>query len=145
MDSTYSVSLEAEPKASDMNAIVQGLFLFNSQQTGGATLQYLVATVRDDNNAVVGGLVGATYLGWLQVHAVWLPEELRGRGYGGRLLALAEEEALRRGCPNACLETLSFQALPFYEKNGYVVFAKLADLPPGGAKYFLSKRLVAEN
>ena len=141
MDSTYNVTLEAEPKAGDMNAIVQGLLSFNSQHTGGAAPQYLVVTVRDDNNAVVGGLVGATYLGWLQVHALWLPEELRGRGYGGELLVAAEAEAVRRGCANACLETLSFQALPFYEKRGYVVYAQLHDFPPGETKYSLSKPL----
>jgi hypothetical protein len=66
--------------AGDMNAIVQGLLAFNSLQTGGATPQYLVVTVRNADNAIVGGLVGATYLGWLQVPALWLPEELRGRG-----------------------------------------------------------------
>src|SRR5437868_5680318 len=103
MDSTYNIILEAEMKGSDVNVIMQGLLSFNSEHTAGATPQYLVVTVRDDENVVVGGLVGATYLGWLQVHALWLPEELRGRGYGSDLLKAAEEEAVRRGCANACL------------------------------------------
>jgi GNAT superfamily N-acetyltransferase len=126
-----------------MNTIVKGLLEFNSLQTGGAVPQYLVVTVCNADQAVVGGLVGATYLGWLNVHALWLPEELRGRGYGCALLAAAEDEAVRRGCMNACLETLSFQALPFYEKRGYVIFGQLPDMPPGGAKYFLAKPLLA--
>ena len=142
MDSTHTIALEAEPKAGDMNAIVQGLLSYNSLHTGGDTPQYLVVTVRNRENAVVGGLVGATYLGWLQVHALWLPEELRGRGYGDALLAAAEDEGARRGCANACLETLSFQALPFYEKRGYNIFGQLSDFPPGGGvKYFLAKAL----
>lgn len=145
MDSTYSITLEAEMKASDVNVIMQGLLSFNSLHTDGATPQYLVVTVRDDNKEVVGGLVGATYLGWLHVHALWLPEELRGLGYGADLLAAAEAEAVRRGCANAFLETLSFQALPFYEKHGYAVFCTLPDFPPGGAKYSLSKSLPGES
>lgn len=144
MDSTYSVTLEGEPKPGDMKAIVQGLLSYNSLQTSGATPNYLVITVRDADKAVVGGLVGATYLGWLQVQAVWLPEELRGQGYGSALLAAAEEEALRRGVENACLETFEFQALAFYEKRGYVVYAKLPGFPRGGAKYFLAKPLVGD-
>jgi hypothetical protein len=56
-------------------------------------------------------------------------------------MALAEEEALRRGCAKAFVETLSFQALPFYEKCGYEVFSCLADFPPGGARYALTKNL----
>jgi hypothetical protein len=39
------------------------------------------------------------------------------------------------------LETLSFQALPFYEKLGYTVFSRLDDFPPGGARYALTKSL----
>lgn len=126
-----------------MSAIVKGLGEFNRSQTGGAMPQYLLVTVRDEHGAVVGGLVGATYLGWLHVHSVWLPDTLRGRRYGTELMALAEAEALRRGCTRAFLETLSFQALPFYEKCGYAVFSRLADFPVGGARYALTKDLTA--
>jgi GNAT superfamily N-acetyltransferase len=138
---TYEIALESEPKPGDMNAIMKGLLSFNGSYTGGASPHPLVVTVRNGDKAVIGGLVGATYLGWLQVHALWLPEELRSHGYGTSLLATAEEEAVRRGCANACLETYSFQALQFYEKRGYVVFSRLPELPPGGAKYFLAKPL----
>jgi hypothetical protein len=33
-----------------------------------------------------------------------------------------------------------FQALPFYEKRGYVV-SRLASFPPGGARYALTRQL----
>jgi GNAT superfamily N-acetyltransferase len=142
MGSTYQVTLEQKAKGSDMATIVQGLLAYNATHAGEAGPNYLVVTVRDDAGTCVGGLVGATYLGWLQVHSVWLPEELRGRGHGAAVLAAAEAEAIRRGCPRACLETLSFQALPFYEKHGYSVFSKLDDFPPGSTKYSLSKSLL---
>jgi GNAT superfamily N-acetyltransferase len=141
MNSTYSIALEEEPKAGEMNLIVKGLAEFNRQRTGGAAPEYLFATVRNDQGAVVGGLLGATYLGWLQVHSVWLPDELRGRSYGTELMAIAEAEALRRGCPRVLLETYSFQALSFYEKRGYTVVNRLLDFPPGGARYALTKDL----
>jgi GNAT superfamily N-acetyltransferase len=141
MESTHNITLEAEPKASDINAIVKGLTEFNSLQTDGAMPEYLLATVRDDAGDLVGGLLGATYLGWLQVHSVWLPDALRGRKYGSALMAIAEREALRRGCERAFLETFNFQALPFYEKCGYTVFSRLADFPVGGARYALTKSL----
>ena len=141
MDSTYNISLEAQPQPGDISAIVKGLTEFNRQMTGGATPEYLLATVRDADGALVGGLFGATYLGWLQVHSVWLPDDLRGRNFGTELMKIAEAEALRRGCPRAFLETLEFQALPFYEKCGYTIFSRLADFPPGGARYALTKNL----
>jgi ribosomal protein S18 acetylase RimI-like enzyme len=145
MDSTYSLNIEAEPKASDMNAITLGLLSFNSLHTGGSAPQYLVITVRDITQAIVGGLVGVIYLGWLHIHALWMQEELRGQGYGNSLLEKAEQEATRRGCANACLETLSFQALSFYEKRGYIIFGELPDFPVGGKKYFLSKSLMSKS
>jgi GNAT superfamily N-acetyltransferase len=141
MESTHNIALEAEPKASDINAIVKGLTEFNSLKMDGAMPEYLLATVRDDAGDLVGGLLGATYLGWLQVHSLWLPDALRGRRYGSELMAIAECEALRRGCERAFLETFNFQALPFYEKCGYTVFSRLADFPVGGARYALTKSL----
>ena len=142
MEPTHTLTLEAKPHPGDVNAIVNGLFEFNKEQTGGATFDYLLATVRDAEGSVVGGLFGATYLGWLQVQAVWLPDSLRGHKYGTELMALAENEALRRGCTRVFLETYSFQALPFYEKCGYTVHCRIADFPVGGARYGLTKNLL---
>lgn len=140
-DRELVASLDVEPDPADIQAIVAGLLDFNQQHTGDVAPAQLVASLRDGEGALVGGLFGATYLGWLYVHSFWLPEAMRGQGHGRRLLALAEEEALRRGCPRAFLETLSFQALGFYEKCGYRVASKLDGVPPGGARYALTKEL----
>src|SRR5579872_4981041 len=145
MPSTFEITVEPEPKPGDMKVIMTGLLNFNSLKTGGATPEHLLITVRDLEKTVIGGLLGCIYLGWLQVHALWLPDELRGQGYGSALLAAAEEEAKRRGCTKATLETYSFQARSFYEKRGYVVFGTLPDMPVGGAKYFLAKSLTGED
>ena len=141
MEATHNIALEVDPKASDINAIVKGLTEFNSLQTDGAMPEYLLATVRDSAGDLVGGLLGATYLGWLQVHSLWLPAAVRGRKYGSELMTIAEREALRRGCKRSFLETFNFQALPFYEKCGYTVFSQLADFPVGGSRYALTKSL----
>lgn len=141
MSSAYKVMLEAEPNPADMQALVKGLTAFNASQTNGDNPNYLLATVRDGDGALFGGLLGATYLGWLTIQVVWLDETARGQGFGSELLEIAEREAVRRGCPRAFVETLSFQALPFYEKRGYKVFSRLPDFPPGGARYTLTKQL----
>ena len=99
----------------------------------------IVATVLA--GAIQGGLVGATYLGWLVVQAVSLDDSLRGQGLGRQIMKMAEDEAVRRGCPRVFLETLSFQALPFYEKLGYVVHSELDGFPIGGTRYALTKML----
>lgn len=138
-----TVALDACPDPAAMAVVVQGLTQFNVARTGERP-EHLVVSVRDEGGHVLGGLFGATYLGWLSVQVVWLPEALRGRGLGRRLMEIAEAEALRRGCPRAILETLAFQALPFYLALGYRVVCTLPDFPPGGGeRYSMTKMLAA--
>ena len=56
-------------------------------------------------------------------------------------MAQAEAEAVRRRCKRSFVETLDFQALPFYEKRGYVVHSRIDGFPPGGARYALIKEI----
>jgi len=141
MAETFRVVVEAEPDPNVMGVVVTGLTEYNASKADGDVPDYLVITVRGQDDRIEGGLIGGTYLGWLQVQAVWVSEALRGLGHGTALMDAAENEAIRRGCPRAFLETLSFQALPFYEKRGYKVFSKLPDYPPGGCRYALTKDL----
>ncbi|MGB7097037.1 MAG: GNAT family N-acetyltransferase, partial [Anaerolineales bacterium] len=78
---------------------------------------------------------------WFYLDLMWIKDDLRGRGYGQRLLTLAEDEARQRGAKNAYLDTFSFQAPDFYKKYGYKVFGELQDFPPGHHRYFMTKKL----
>jgi predicted N-acetyltransferase YhbS len=55
---------------------------------------------------------------------MWIKDEFRGRGYGHRLLTLAEGEARQRGAKNVYLDTCSFQAPDFYKQHGYQPFQR---------------------
>jgi hypothetical protein len=54
---------------------------------------------------------------------------------------MIEDEAVKCRCKHIDLDTFSFQARPFYEKNGYTVFATLDNCPEGHSKHFLKKDL----
>jgi ribosomal protein S18 acetylase RimI-like enzyme len=95
--------------------------------------------LRTDGGDIVGGLVADTYWNWLDIEDFWIHIDLRGRGYGRQLLALAEETAQARGCRHAHLTTFSFQARGFYEKVGYQVVGALVDYPPGATYFWLRK------
>jgi GNAT superfamily N-acetyltransferase len=73
------------------------------------------------------------------VELLFVPESLRRGGLGRRLMRDAEEEAIRRGCRGAWLDTFSFQARGFYERLGYAAFGLIEDYPPGHSRIFLKK------
>ena len=75
------------------------------------------------------------------LHLLFVKEELRGLGYGHRLLKNAEEEARKRGAKNVYLDTFSFQAPDFYKRHGYQVFGELNDFPAGQQRFFFTKEL----
>jgi len=56
----------------------------------------------------------------------------------------AEAEARAMGVSQAYLETTAFQALGFYEKRGYQIFAQLKNQPPGHICYYLKNTLLKE-
>jgi len=101
----------------------------------------LGVVLRDETGEVLGGLVGSTVWGWLQVAQLWLDGAVRGKGHGVALMRAAEAEAVRRGCHHALLDTFDFQARGFYEGLGYRVFGEVLDFPTGHTRFFMEKAL----
>jgi GNAT superfamily N-acetyltransferase len=144
MSDKYSITLEESPAPEDTRFVFDSLQKFNFGIVGDDNHHSLAIFLRDNEGHIVGGLLGDTYWGWLYVSILWIEESLRGQGYGDKLLGLAEQEAIARGCKHAHLDTFDFQALPFYEKRGYTVYGVLDDLPEGHKRLFLQKKLVSE-
>jgi len=99
---------------------------------------------RDSEGTILGGLIGGTSYGWLLIKYLWVAEGLRFQGLGARIMRLAEEEVLSRGCHGAWLDTSSQRARNFYAKLGYEIFGTLenreGEKPQGHARSFLYKR-----
>ncbi len=140
MSTALTITYDADPPPDVVATVRAGLSAYNRQHAPDDTFEPLTLVVRDPQGAVVGGLLGGTIWHWLYVDILWLSDALRGQGYGTRLLAEAERIAQERGCMAAQLDTMSWQALAFYERQGYTVFGVLDDFPPGHRKYFLAKR-----
>jgi ribosomal protein S18 acetylase RimI-like enzyme len=102
----------------------------------------LAIAIRDPNSREpVGGLCGRTAGGWLAIELIFVPEAFRGMGLATQLIAMAEEEAKRRECHSAWLDTMNPQALTLYRRLGYDIFGELKDYPVGSSRYFLQKKL----
>ncbi|MCU6668303.1 GNAT family N-acetyltransferase [Enterobacteriaceae bacterium H4N4] len=127
----------------DQEELLQGLRAYNGQFLDFATVGSDIAVyARDDSGKMRGGLIGRRVGEWLDIKYLWVCDDTRGSGLGGQLMRAAEEEARRQGCQQALVDTLSFQARPFYEKQGYQLKMTLDDFPyQGMQRYYLSKAL----
>lgn len=128
----------------DAKAISQGVVEFNRQSVPG--LENVEDEIRffifaKDANRVVGGIRAVCFWNTLHIELLWLAAEIRGSGVGSKMLAMAEAFAVERGYANALVETTSWQARPFYEKQGYVLMATIAGRPKGHASHYLHKSL----
>lgn len=127
----------------DQEELLQGLRAYNGQfidftLVGGDIAVY----ARDDSGKMRGGLIGRRVGEWLDIKYLWVCSETRTSGVGTQLMQMAEEEAKRQGCRHSLVDTLSFQARPFYEKQGYQLKMTLDDFPyQGMQRYYLSKAL----
>jgi ribosomal protein S18 acetylase RimI-like enzyme len=129
------------PEESAWGIIGRGVGLYNREKAGENQFQRLCYILRSKNQEIVAGFLGETYWDWFYLDLLWVREDLRGQGFGRRLMDAAEEEARVRGAKNAYLDTFSFQAPGFYKKLGYQVFGELPDYPPGNQRFFMSKGL----
>lgn len=101
----------------------------------------LMIAISDADGKRCGGLSAETYYDWMHIKFIFVPQQLRGQGYGARLLAMAEAEARRLHCTGIWLDTFSFQAPDFYAAHGFRIFGSIADYPAQAHRCFMEKRL----
>ena len=129
------------PSKQEIDFVRESLMRFNDARVGSDGHTPLCLVEYDRDGAVIAGLLGGTYWGWMYVDILWVDERYRHKGIGSRLLLAAEAEARGRGCHHVHLDTMSWQAPEFYKKHGYEVIGILPDIPSGNQKYLLMKSL----
>lgn len=148
-DDSYHFALFTQEHPSYRSYVRSKLRQYNTESTvrdgffeqGALRGMPLEVFLIDDRQKVKAGLVGLTRWNWLLIEALWVEDSIREQGFGSRLMQLAEQEAKRRGCTEALLDTFSFQAKEFYEKLGYEMFAQVDDYPSGYSFFQLKKEL----
>ncbi|MEZ6995122.1 MULTISPECIES: GNAT family N-acetyltransferase [unclassified Aeromonas] len=128
------------PQDHEFEALRRGLNGFNEAVTGPLHRERIASFIKDEAEVVLGGILGEIKWGWLHIEGLWVDAAIRQAGWGARLLGAMEQYARSQGIAHYHLETTSFQALPFYQKQGYEVFGQLPDMPPGHVSYFLKKQ-----
>jgi len=136
-----SVHIKPDHSPEFADEVKQQIVNFNAQHWDTSLRQPLGLKVIATNGELLAGLSGRTFGNWLMVDYLWVSENCRGQGYGKRLMQEAENLARSRGCRFVLLDTLDFQARPFYQQLGYQLVFVQQDYPLHGKRYYLQKLL----
>ncbi len=126
------------PNEADEAFVIAQTHAYNAAFTK-KDVRRLCVFVRDADGIIIGGLTGKTYWHYLEVAFLWVSEQHRLAGHASKILQAAESEARRRGCKHVLLDTYSFQALGFYQKNGYKEFGRLTGFSGKHDRHYLHK------
>ncbi|HCR3464113.1 TPA: GNAT family N-acetyltransferase [Proteus mirabilis] len=135
-----SLKITTAPTTNEINEIYEGLLTHNLQYI--QMEQYTpLAVFKEENGKKIGGITGDILGNWLRIRYLWVDKAYRGNNIGTELLQAMENTAKKKGAKYAGVDTFSFQALPFYQKQGFEVFGTLENYPISDKKYYLNKVL----
>jgi len=140
--STEPVISKSTSSSAERGFLEDRLYEFNSSQTGRSDSQLFTFFIRNESEEIVAGISGWTWASACEISVLWVHPSYRGKGYGRRLLEIAEQEARAQNCEVIFLSSYSFQAPDFYQKYGYELAYQLNDFPPGHRYNFLVRRLM---
>ncbi|WP_269791680.1 GNAT family N-acetyltransferase [Stenotrophomonas sp. Iso1] len=133
-----------QASAQDITTLCERLLAFNRKASGHDFNETpLQLACHDTHGQLCAGLLADICAGWLSIHVLWVDPEHRGSSLGTALLAEAEQQARTAGAHSVLLDTFDWQAEGFYLRQGYSVFGRLDDYPPGHQRIYLRKSLQA--
>ncbi len=136
----YKVILDHNPSQADNEVVKEGLIKSYEAQFGERDKEFSIF-LKSDSGKVFGGIQAMFDSEAIYIEVLWVEENLRSKGYGTKLLASAEREAIENGCQFSLVDTWDFQAKEFYLKKGYKQIGELKNYWHGHSKIFLRKNL----
>lgn len=141
IETTMKIELLEAPQQSLLDFLDNKINEFNIDNWEVKKQKPLAVQISNDTGETIAGAAGRTFGNWFLLDNLWVSECLRGQDVGSQLLKNIESAARDRGCNQALLDTLNFQAMPFYKKHGYTIKWTQEGYPRTGCKYFMTKEL----
>jgi GNAT superfamily N-acetyltransferase len=142
MPDALNITIEP-PDEAVTEQIHAGLGAFNRAAADRSARDFFNIALRDAEGRLQGALLASIRFDAMNIQDLFIEEPYRRDGHGAQLIAMAEEEGRRRGARLSCVMTFSWQARPFYEKQGYEIFAEVPFLNGAHTLYWLRKILCA--
>lgn len=135
-----NIDITTSVTEADREELLNGLRRYNGRFIDPTTWGQFGVYSRNDAGVMTGGLIASRKGLWVCIDFLWVSEEARGSGLGSQLISMAEQAGKSAGCRHAQVDTFSFQALPFYVKQGYQLQMSLPDFPEEGLqRHYLTK------
>ncbi|MCJ8275105.1 MAG: GNAT family N-acetyltransferase [Psychrosphaera sp.] len=132
-----TIEVVENPDQSLLDFFTNKIAEYNWQNWEVSERKPLAVQMKNEQGEVIAGATARSFGDWLLLDYLWVSEELRGQNIGSKLLSQIEATGKSRGCVKCLLDTLDFQAKPFYERHGYEVQWTQEGYPKTGCKYFL--------
>lgn len=139
--SEIEIEIIEQPDQPLLDFVKAQISQFNWQHWQNVVRQPLAVQHKSQAGEIIAAATGTTFGHWLMIDYLWVSQEARGQQLGSKLLNTIEQAAKQRGCNQVLLDTLDFQAQPFYLKYGYQVAWTQNNYPKIGCKYFMTKSL----
>jgi GNAT superfamily N-acetyltransferase len=110
-------------------------------QAGMQPIRSFGIFVKDPSGKICAGVKSFIFYGCLYTDMLWVEKDLRAHGWGSKLMKEAEEKGKQSGCTFAAVNTMSWEALPFYQKLGYSIEFSREGYAKGVKDHFLRKKL----
>lgn len=136
-----NVEILEDPKPELIDFLDQKIADFNWAHWEVSERKHIAVQITDNDGNILAGAAGRSFGNWLLINTLWVSEELRGQQVGSEVLEAIESAGRARGCNQCLLDTLNFQAMPFYKKHGYETQWVQENYPKTGCKYFMVKQL----
>ena len=128
-----------------LESTINDIFKEQNEQHFEETLERhaeVIAIGAYDGEKIIGGITAKKEYQNIHVSMLAVSNEYRGQDIGSQLLMKIEKLGKESGIINLTLTTRSYQAVEFYKKAGFTVFATLDDMPMQGVtKYYFNKKL----
>jgi GNAT superfamily N-acetyltransferase len=137
-----TISIEEEPITSELTQKIDTGFLQHGfEVTGFNEPIFRTAFSAKDGTTFAGCAVVCVLWGVLRIQSLFVEAPYRRGGLGTKLLNKGIEYGKALGCTVAFVETLSFQALVFYQKLGFELEFTRKGFSHGVTLHYLKKDL----
>lgn len=132
-------TVEAGVLDADAVALIGAGHQAHLESIAGVPMGERLGVTLTDGGVLRGGLIARVWGTDMVIEQVWIQAEYRRRGYGRRLVELAERQGMAAGAVRAYFNTMDPNAIAFFTHLGYSSACTIEGYPLGLTLRFMTR------